>query len=165
LLRKPSASGWARARRIAAEALSGKVYAPVGHATHYHTYQVLPYWASSLAKSAVIGAHIFYRWNGGWGRPSAFTQSYSGREALPAPKPPQLVVLPVSAMPVQAEIAAVVASGKQIAAPYLAVAGAAALPAPQAPAPDSGGPKLPDSQVLDIWKNSGVPRDQLPGAK
>ena len=165
LLRKPSASGWARARRIAAEALSGKVYAPVGHPTHYHTYQVLPYWASSLAKSAVIGAHIFYRWNGGWGRPSAFTQSYSGREALPAPKPPQLVVLPVSAMPVQAEIAAVVASGKQIAAPYLAVAGAAALPAPQAPAPDSGGPKLPDSQVLDIWKNSGVPRDQLPGAK
>ena len=39
-----------------------------------------PYWASSLAKNAVVGAHIFYRWAGGWGQPAAFTRSYAGRE-------------------------------------------------------------------------------------
>jgi spore germination cell wall hydrolase CwlJ-like protein len=48
----PRGFSWDRARRIAAEALAGKVYAPVGHSTHYHTVAVLPYWASSLAKSA-----------------------------------------------------------------------------------------------------------------
>ena len=26
------------------------------------------------------GAHIFYRWAGGWGRPAAFAQAYAGRE-------------------------------------------------------------------------------------
>jgi spore germination cell wall hydrolase CwlJ-like protein len=71
---------WARARRLAAEALAGKVYGPVGHATHYHTVAVLPYWASSLVKSAVIGAHIFYRWSGAWGQPVAFRQRYAGVE-------------------------------------------------------------------------------------
>jgi carbon-monoxide dehydrogenase large subunit len=40
----------------------------------------VPYWAATLAKSAVVGAHIFYRWAGGWGRPIAFEQAYSGRE-------------------------------------------------------------------------------------
>jgi spore germination cell wall hydrolase CwlJ-like protein len=72
--------GWDRARRIAAEALAGRVYAPVGYSTHYHTVAVLPYWASSLAKTAVIGAHIFYRWNGVWGQPAAFRQRYAGLE-------------------------------------------------------------------------------------
>jgi spore germination cell wall hydrolase CwlJ-like protein len=72
--------GWDRARRIAAEALAGKVYAPVGYSTHYHTVAVLPYWASSLAKTAVIGAHIFYRWNSVWGQPAAFRQRYAGVE-------------------------------------------------------------------------------------
>jgi hypothetical protein len=76
----PGGPSWARARRIAAEALAGKVYAPVGHSTHYHTVAVLPYWASSLAKSAVIGAHIFYRWSGVWGQPAAFRQRYAGVE-------------------------------------------------------------------------------------
>jgi hypothetical protein len=71
---------WARARRIAAEALAGRVYGPVGHATHYHTVAVLPYWASSLVKSAVIGSHIFYRWGGAWGQPVAFRQAYAGVE-------------------------------------------------------------------------------------
>src|SRR6185369_15216483 len=28
----------------------------------------------------IVGAHIFYRWAGGWGRPGAFAKSYSGRE-------------------------------------------------------------------------------------
>jgi spore germination cell wall hydrolase CwlJ-like protein len=80
LARTPDAAGWARARRIAEDALSGYVYAPVGYATHYHANYVLPVWASSMAKNAVVGAHIFYRWAGGWGQPAAFTHAYAGRE-------------------------------------------------------------------------------------
>jgi spore germination cell wall hydrolase CwlJ-like protein len=80
LARRPSADGWARARKIAWAALNGAVHKPAGNATHYHANYVVPYWASSLAKNAVVGAHIFYRWAGGWGRPHAFTQRYAGRE-------------------------------------------------------------------------------------
>jgi spore germination cell wall hydrolase CwlJ-like protein len=75
LRRTPSASGWARARMVAEQALAGKVFAPVGWATHYHTNWVVPYWSSSLVKAANIGSHIFYRWTGGWGRPGAFQRS------------------------------------------------------------------------------------------
>jgi hypothetical protein len=64
--------------------LSGAVYAPVGHATHYHADYVVPYWASSLVKTTVEGAHIFYRWPGGWGLPAAFSDRWSGREGNPA---------------------------------------------------------------------------------
>ena len=70
--RTPAASLWARARRVAEEAIAGKVYAPVGWATHYHTNWVVPYWSSSLTKLANVGTHIFYRWAGGWGRAPAF---------------------------------------------------------------------------------------------
>lgn len=80
LQRRPSADGWARARKIAEAALAGYVFKPVGYATHYHADYVVPYWASSLAKNAVIGAHIFYRWAGGWGRPAAFAQRYAKHE-------------------------------------------------------------------------------------
>jgi spore germination cell wall hydrolase CwlJ-like protein len=80
LERRPSSAGWARARKIAEAALNGDVFRPVGYATHYHADYVVPYWASSLAKNAVIGAHIFYRWAGGWGRPPAFAQAYAKHE-------------------------------------------------------------------------------------
>ncbi|HEX8640619.1 MAG TPA: cell wall hydrolase [Allosphingosinicella sp.] len=80
LRRGPMAGYWERARQVAEAALSGYVYAPVGWATHYHANYVVPYWASSLTKSAVVGAHIFYRWRGGWGRPPAFTSRYAGVE-------------------------------------------------------------------------------------
>ena len=50
----------------------------VGYATHYHANYVVPYWASSLAKTSVEGAHLFYRWPGGWGRPAAFSDRWSG---------------------------------------------------------------------------------------
>ena len=81
--RQPVPALWDRARRVADAALTGSVYAPVGQATHYHANYVVPYWASSLAKTAVEGAHIFYRWAGGWGRPAAFTAKWSGKEANP----------------------------------------------------------------------------------
>src|SRR5690242_4959586 len=78
--RQPDADGWKRAYRIAEAALAGSVYAPVGFATHYHANYVVPYWASTLAKNAVVGAHIFYRWAGGWGQPAAFAKAYAGQE-------------------------------------------------------------------------------------
>lgn len=81
LYRGAEAAGWRRAYRVAEAALAGYVYAPVGNSTHYHANYVVPYWASTLAKNAVVGSHIFYRWAGGWGQPSAFSQRYAGREA------------------------------------------------------------------------------------
>ena len=66
--------------QIAEEALAGAVYAPVGWATHYHADYVVPYWASSMAKNAVVGAHLFYRWSGGWGQPAVFSKTYGGHE-------------------------------------------------------------------------------------
>ena len=80
LARAPMASYWERARQVAALALSGSVYAPVGWATHYHTNYVVPYWSSSLDKAATIGTHIFYRWTGGWGRAPAFKDRHAGFE-------------------------------------------------------------------------------------
>jgi len=80
LNRKPDAEGWNRALRVAEAALSGAVYAPVGWATHYHADYVVPYWASSMAKNAVVGAHLFYRWAGAWGKPAVFSKAYAGHE-------------------------------------------------------------------------------------
>ena len=80
LNRQPDADGWRRATEVAQAALGGAVYAPVGWATHYHADYVVPYWAATMAKNDVVGAHLFYRWQGGWGQPSAFTQDYAGRE-------------------------------------------------------------------------------------
>jgi spore germination cell wall hydrolase CwlJ-like protein len=80
LSRQPDAGGWRRAMQIATEALNGSVYAPVGWATHYHADYVVPYWASTMAKNAIVGAHLFYRWNGGWGQPAVFSRAYAGRE-------------------------------------------------------------------------------------
>jgi spore germination cell wall hydrolase CwlJ-like protein len=72
LARTPVPVLWARARAVADQALAGHVYAPVGWATHYHANYVVPYWSGTLAKIGNVGAHIFYRWAGGWGRPPAF---------------------------------------------------------------------------------------------
>ena len=80
LNRQPDADGWRRAMRVAEAALSGLVYAPVGWATHYHADYVVPYWASTMAKNAVVGAHLFYRWAGRWGQPAIFSRGYTGHE-------------------------------------------------------------------------------------
>lgn len=82
LARKPSRAGWDAARRLAVAALSGAVESSVGMATHYHADYVVPYWASSLAKIAQVDRHIFYRWQGGWGRRAAFSQSVSQEQLL-----------------------------------------------------------------------------------
>jgi len=53
-------AAWQRARQIAAAALRGQVFRPVGLAVNYHTTAINPYWASSLVTQTTVGAHIFY---------------------------------------------------------------------------------------------------------
>src|SRR5438874_2481362 len=76
LHRQPDLDGWRRAASIAQAAIAGSVYAPVGWATHYHADYVVPYWASTMTKNAVVGAHLFYRWAGAWGQPGVFARAY-----------------------------------------------------------------------------------------
>jgi spore germination cell wall hydrolase CwlJ-like protein len=71
---------WDRARAVAAAALGGSVYAPVGAATSFHTTSILPWWASSLARITTVGAHVFYRWQGALERALTFRQAYAGVE-------------------------------------------------------------------------------------
>ena len=80
LRRAPVPVLWERARSVAAQALNGYVYAPVGLALNYHANYVVPYWSSSLVKNANVGLHIFYRWRGMMGRPGAFSDRYVGAE-------------------------------------------------------------------------------------
>ncbi|WP_260483272.1 cell wall hydrolase [Sphingomicrobium flavum] len=84
LERRPQAAAWAEAKQIAREALGGHVEASVGTATHYHADYVAPKWAPKLTKVDKLGAHIFYRWPGSWGRRSAFGQAYRGEPYDPA---------------------------------------------------------------------------------
>jgi exopolysaccharide biosynthesis WecB/TagA/CpsF family protein len=97
LLRMPVPAFWTRALKVAEDALGGKVFAPIGHATHYHADFVLPYWADSLDKTVQIGRHIFYRLRNGLGDRNAFMQRYAGVE--PQVRPTDgAVVLPPSAI-------------------------------------------------------------------
>jgi spore germination cell wall hydrolase CwlJ-like protein len=80
LQRTPNEAVWSRARQVAQAALNGYVMKKVGNATHYHAIYVAPYWSPNLVKVAAIGAHVFYRWTGGWGMPPAFSGRYAGAE-------------------------------------------------------------------------------------
>lgn len=73
-------AAWDRARAVAREALSGKVFAKVGYATHYHTDWVVPYWSASLDKVSAVGTHLFFRWTGWWGTPPAFNRQIASEE-------------------------------------------------------------------------------------
>ncbi|MCP3732389.1 cell wall hydrolase [Sphingomonas sp. MG17] len=151
MARVPSRAYWQRAARVAAAALNGAVFAPVGMATHYHTYAVTPSWNKSLVMTGVFGAHFFHRWKGYWGTGAAFRQAYHGGEPYPGPLPRAVTATPALAaampempMPVPgkpprtqpAEVQrAYVQSGDVL--PQYAAA--------------------PESQVLDRWKDSGKP--------
>jgi len=65
-------AAWNRARDIASEALSGKVYAAVGTATHFHTTSVSPGWRNRLVRVTQVGDHYFYRFGGRSGTQNAF---------------------------------------------------------------------------------------------
>ncbi len=84
LYRQPAAAAWKQAEDVARAALAGYVERSVGAATHYHADYVAPYWAPMLTKISKLGAHIFYRWPGAWGQPSAFNGRYIGEPRDPA---------------------------------------------------------------------------------
>ena len=73
MARLPSPAAWDRARAIAESALAGHVDKIVGTATHYHADYVVPYWHNALDKLAEVRGQIFYRWQGWWGSPKAFS--------------------------------------------------------------------------------------------
>ncbi|MEG3168539.1 cell wall hydrolase [Sphingomonas sp. LB3N6] len=158
LAHMPARAAWVRAARAAGMALAGYVYAPVGLATHYHTYAVTPAWNRALVMTDVVGAHFFHRWKGYWGTSAAFNQRYAGGEPVPGPH----MTLPPVAPPTPQMIAAAGAA---------AGAAAVAVPVPVAPVvlaevkPVSAKPAVPvvtdmlppESQILDRWKDSGKP--------
>ena len=96
LIRKPVPYEWARARRVAEEALAGDVYAPVGLATHYHTVSVHPAWDSAMERVITIGAHEFFRLPGLAGERAAFHVAYLGDEPMAEPHPRALTPAPRS---------------------------------------------------------------------
>ena len=59
--RRPERAGWSTAQTAARRALSGRVFATVGSATHYHADWIVPHWIHSLDKIAQVHSHIFYR--------------------------------------------------------------------------------------------------------
>jgi len=153
LARPAVGPAWDRARRIAAAALAGSVFAPVGYATHYHTQQVVPYWAYRLVKTAVIGAHSFYRMPGGWGEPGAFRQLYAGRE--PSPSAIVAARLPATLAPTALALATSFPN-----AGY-ATGGAAPAAAPPDNLPQVRyTDNLPQSRVREEYRNSGAIRVQ-----
>jgi hypothetical protein len=54
---------WARARQIAARALSGFVLPDVGGATYFHAASVHPGWGPNMLRVAQVGLHVFYKMN------------------------------------------------------------------------------------------------------
>jgi spore germination cell wall hydrolase CwlJ-like protein len=80
---------WNRARSVATEALSGRVYAPVGTATHFHTTAVSPGWRGSLVRVGQVGDHVFYRFGGGRGAPRTF--AYEPRPSTQMQEQPRLI--------------------------------------------------------------------------
>ncbi|PCD04585.1 cell wall hydrolase [Sphingomonas spermidinifaciens] len=159
MARVPVRRWWDRAQRVAAAALNGSVFAPVGLATHYHTYAVTPSWNRGLVMTDAEGAHFFHRWKGFWGTPAAFRDRYFGGEPMPGPLRPAAVpamiaaapaldplpVTPAPSTPATATIAPVsVTPAQQVQAPYAESGTAVAA-------------RADESQVLDKWKDAGKP--------
>ena len=142
MARVPNQTAWQRARRVAMAALGGSVYAPVGLATHYHTLAVHPNWSTTLKPVAVIGAHIFYRWQGGAGTPAAFSARYTGLEVQSGPAPK--IWLPVAEV-----VLGTLPTNSSPAMPAAAVA----PPATPASMPNA----LPESTMRPEYRNSGRP--------
>jgi hypothetical protein len=150
--RTPMPALWAQARRVAAEALAGRTFAPVGMSTFYHAYYVFPSWAPRLVKTAVIGAHLFYRLPGLAGAPGAFSDAYAGAEPT----------VRGSSYMARSNLAAIpaVASAQPWAAP-------AAAPAPipsDIPQDTRWAPtNLPASTIREEFRQSGQWRADAPG--
>jgi len=139
---RPTRQGWATASRIAREALNGTVYAPVGLATHYHTLAVAPSWSRSLSVSAIVGAHIFFRWTGAAGLPSAFRQAYAAAEPMPGPH--------AQAAP---RLAALVRPAMRPVLPYALAS--VSPPAPPVRAMQAAAGLTPEDQIRPEYRDSG----------
>ena len=139
MMRVADTAGWARARRIAAQALAGMVYRPVGLATYYHTLAVRPEWAGAMRPVAVIGAHIFYRPPGADGTAAAFRMTYMGRETQSGPAR--------SVWKADAPLPASAVTTITPSPPVSAIA-------PPLPVP---GTSLPQSGIRPEYRNSGRP--------
>lgn len=55
---------FATALRVSRRAVLGMVKDKTGGATHYHTIDILPFWAKGQKPTARIGRHIFYKLEG-----------------------------------------------------------------------------------------------------
>ena len=82
---------WARAKRIAADMLDGRLWMPeVAKSTHYHAYLVRPDWIGEMKKIYKLGVHIFYRpynWGSGedepvWGDPVTTQKQAAAEEQM-----------------------------------------------------------------------------------
>lgn len=152
MMRSPSRAHWRRAARVAAAALSGDVFAPVGMATHYHTYAVTPRWNRSLVMTGVFGAHFFHRWKGYWGTGAAFTQLHRGGEPVAAPHPRTVTVALTDGMtPAPLPIPAPMPARSDPAPANVQTEHAPAVDVPTLEVTTA------ESQILDKWKNSGQP--------
>ena len=149
---RPAGLAWARARALAAEALAGRVYEPIGLSTHYHTHAVSPAWAPALQRTLVIGAHRFYALPGQWGRADSFTDAYAGSEPLPRPAAftPRRSALP-------ADLAALLSAPRP-------AARATAPPPSDIPPDPRWDSNLPDSTVREAYRQSGQWRADAPAA-
>lgn len=147
MARLPAAAAWGRARRVAEQALAGRVYAPVGLATHYHTLAVRPDWSSSLSPVAVIGAHIFYRNPGFNGTPAAFRTAYLGRETISGPARQSWPTKPLA--PVESFVTG--STPPALANPLPAVGWTPVTP------PRRSDDDLPESTIRPEYRNSGRP--------
>ncbi|GIX20397.1 MAG: hypothetical protein KatS3mg120_2073 [Erythrobacter sp.] len=168
LARRPGGASWAQARRIAAEALAGSVYAPIGLATHYHTLWVRPPWAARLEHIGTIGAHRFYRNRGASGQAGAFRSAYAGFEPVvsgrTAPVAPTAAA--AAGLASAAPTAPPVGDRPRLASQPIAASAPApaASPAAQLAEPASGaGSVRPEYARAGQWKANPTPRP-VPGA-
>lgn len=160
MARMPVSQVWNRARRNAQAALLGQIYAPVGLATHYHTLAVNPVWNKALTPTAIVGAHIFFRWPGGAGNPKSFHMSYRGNEPIPAPKPK---IVPAPAL--SPEIAELNFPGQDLLPNTYGRSTPSGLSAPRLAAMEPAAPisgdlryvpgTLPESNIREEYRTSG----------
>ena len=175
MARVPERRRWAESAAVAAGALGGHVFAPVGLATHYHTWRVWPAWGRTLVSTTTVGAHIFHRLRGYWGTAAAFRAGYRGGEPMPGPHtrlgpppspsdlasaaPPPLLSatatpIPQTATPQERQVAARASSPE----PVATVASARTALATRAGSTESAS-ALPTSTVRPEYAESGRWRD------
>lgn len=151
LMRPAGGPAWIRARMLAAEALAGRSYAPVGLSTHYHTTAVFPSWAPRLARTALIGAHQFYALPGQ--SSAAFSIRYAGGEPLARPNP---ILFPRAGL--RAQMAAFLPTTP------VETRTAVALPSDIAADPRWAARNLPESTIRNEYRNTGQWRADAPAA-